>query len=253
MIKTVIIEDEPASLAHLVKVLHGIGDISVTATAGSVVEGKQLFRRTDAVDLIFSDVQLSDGLSFEIFGALDLPVPVIFTTGFDSFITRSFDYNGIDYLLKPFSSEEVRNAVEKYRKLERHFTGSQALKSLSRQLLQKNKRIIARKGVENVVLFPENIVLFYTENKVTYILTDDGRKFLHDRNLSELEAELDPTAFHRVNRKFILNVQFIKGFRAHDRVKLLVGLSVPFPQPVIVSQENAAAFKRWLSSEYTGI
>lgn len=249
MIRTAILEDEPGCLSRLMAMLAELPELRVVVTAGSVEEGRKLLKDINAIDLIFSDVQLSDGLSFEIFRDLNLPVPVIFTTGYDSFITRSFDFNGIDYLLKPLEPAHLRKAVGKYLKLQKHFTGGQAIRDLSRQVLQQRRRIIVRKGIENILLQPEEIVLFFTENKVTYALTADGKKYLHDKNLSEVEQELDPNTFYRANRKFILNLDFIKAYRAHDRVKLLVSLTVPFAEPLIVSQENASSFKRWLSND----
>jgi DNA-binding LytR/AlgR family response regulator len=249
MLNTVIIEDERPALEDLAAAITSIADdIHIVARLGSVRESIEFLSQKPDVDLIFSDVQLSDGLSFEIFSQGNVRTPVIFITGYDEFMMNAFEYNGIDYLLKPVDREDLRKALTKYRMLEKHFTDHHSLKSLLQYVGEhKKKRMIVKKGMENISLRLDDIVLFYTENKIVYVVDRWGKKYLADRNLSEMEEELDEATFFRANRQYIININFIRGFKAYEKVKLIVDLTLPdLNHCVIVSQEMAPQFREWM-------
>jgi DNA-binding LytR/AlgR family response regulator len=249
MINAIIIEDEKPALESLVSTLSEVADdVQVAARLGSVRESIEYLTQQPAVDLVFSDVQLGDGLSFEIFNQSGIRTPVIFITGYDEFMLNAFEYNGIDYLLKPVDKESLRKALNKYRMLEKHFTNHHSINNLLQYLgNHKKKRMIVKKGMESISLRLEDIVLFYTENKIVYVIDRWNKKYLADKNLSELENELDDAIFFRANRQYIININFVRGFKSYEKVKLMVDLTLPdLNHCIIVSQEMAPQFREWM-------
>lgn len=253
MIRTVIIEDEQKAAGLLARMLHEAEpDIVVLNVLESVESSVQYLSANAAeVDLIFSDVQLSDGLSFSIFERVETQVPVVFITGYDRFVMNAFENNGIDYLLKPVDKEDLQKALKKYEGLKRHFALGKQDEALSRLLQHVNggrrKRILVRKGIENITLPLDDIVLFYTENKIVHAIDKAGRRFMVEKNLADLEAELDGKTFFRANRQYVLNINYIRSFKPYERVKLWIDLTLPsIDHTVIVSQETAPVFRRWL-------
>ncbi|MGC4037263.1 MAG: LytTR family DNA-binding domain-containing protein [Chitinophagaceae bacterium] len=250
MLNAIIIEDERLALQELVNTLHEVApDVQVSATLSSVKQGIEYLSSAPEADIIFSDVQLADGLSFEIFNYTDVEIPVVFITGYDEFIMNAFEYNGIDYLLKPVSKTDLAKAIMKYRMLEKHFnSGNKRMDNLLTQFSSKKKtRLLVRKGLENISLRLDEIALFYTENKIVYVIDHSGKKYLADKNLTDLETELDDTMFFRANRQYIVNINFVKGFKAYEKVKLLVDLTIPeITHNIIISQETAPAFRKWM-------
>src|SRR5437868_3417930 len=171
MINAVIIEDEKSAQEKLLNMLAEVSpEINVIGMLGSVRESIDYFKTSMHIDLIFCDVQLADGLSFDIFQEIQIRVPVIFTTGFDKFILYAFENNGIDYLLKPIDKEELTKALLKYKKFEDHFlSNNYSLYKLRESLnLKKKIRLLVKKGIEYVPLSFDEIALFYTENKLVY-------------------------------------------------------------------------------------
>lgn len=252
MIKAVIIEDEKRASDYLSAMLKEVDpDIAILQVLESVESGISYLSGNGKVDVIFSDVQLGDGLSFAIFEKVNNTAPVVFITGYDRFMLDAFENNGIDYLLKPIDKEDLQKALNKYKGLERHFTHETAEAAMS-QLLQyvnggRRKRILVRKGIENITMPLGEIVLFYTENKVVHAIDKNGRRYMVDKNLSDLEAELDEKTFFRANRQYILNINYIKSFKPYERVKLWVDLTLPaVDHSIIVSQETAPFFRKWL-------
>jgi len=249
MLNTVIIEDEKSARQNLINALLSIdANINIIAQLSSVKESIDYFSMSPQADLIFCDVQLEDGLSFEIFSKIEIRTPVIFITGYDQFVMNAFEYNGIDYLLKPVSEDELQKAIIKYRKLEKHFSNQPSLNNLVQYVSSRKKtRLIVKKGMENISLRLEDIVLFFTENKIVYVVDQWGKKYLVDRNLGELEEDLDDTIFFRANRQYIVNINYIKGFKPYEKVKLQVDLVLPdLNYSIIISQETAPAFRKWM-------
>ncbi|HEY6975094.1 MAG TPA: LytTR family DNA-binding domain-containing protein [Chitinophagaceae bacterium] len=251
MLTVVIIEDEKIAIEKLRNILFEIApDINFNAVITSVKEGITYFSGSPKQDLIFCDIHLTDGLSFEIFNRFQIDAPVIFTTAYDEFIMKAFDYNGIDYLLKPVNIQEVSKALQKYKLLQQHFSNaSNKLANLLEYInTPKKTRIIVKKGLENIAVKTEDIVLFYTENKMVYVIDRQKVKYIYDRNLSILEAELDPVIFFRANRKYVVNINFIKSYKTYEKVKLILELSVSdISHQIIISQETSAEFKKWIA------
>jgi len=249
MLNTVIIEDEKSARHNLINALLTIdANVNVIAQLSSVKESIEYFSHLPQADLIFCDVQLEDGLSFEIFSKIEIRTPVIFITGYDQFVMNAFEYNGIDYLLKPVSEDELQKAIDKYRKLEKHFSNQPSLDNLVQYVSSRKKtRLIVKKGMENISLRLEDIVLFFTENKIVYVVDQWGKKYLVDKNLGELEEDLDNAIFFRANRQYIVNINYIKGFKPYEKVKLQVDLVLPdLNYSIIISQETAPAFRKWM-------
>lgn len=244
-----IIEDEqPASDRIIAMVREFDAGTRILATLRSVRESVEWLSAHPAPDLILADIQLGDGLSLDIFHTVRVPSPLIFTTAFDEYLMKAFAYNSIDYLLKPVNKEKLFRALNKYASLRQHFTGD--IVSLLEQLHKGERhgaaRMVVKKGTDFIALKTEEIAYFYTEHKIVFLVDKNGRRFIVDKPLADLERELPAAAFFRVNRKFLASVDSVVKFRSADKGKLRVDLRPAAPDEVIVSQENASAFKRWM-------
>ena len=246
MIKTIIIEDEKKIAEEFKTMLSKAStETEVLATFSTVRESVEYFSVNKAPDLIFSDVQLSDGLCFDIFNQVNIVSPVVFVTGYDKFMLNAFEHNGIDYLLKPVDEKDLGRTLAKYKTLENHFVDH----SFIRSFWQRTKtRLLVRKGIENIALPIHDIAIIYTENKLVYVIDKEGKKYITDKHLGELEQELDETIFFRVNRQYIINIEFVKSYKPYEKVKLQVDLAMPdLHHHIVVSQEMAPCFRKWIS------
>lgn len=241
----IIIEDELPARAKLIDMLHSINPaINIKAELGSVREAVNWLDNNPEPQLAFVDIQLSDDHSFEIFRKHPVKFPVIFTTAFDKYILESFEFNSIDYLLKPITEEKLRRALEKIQKLEQHFYEGNILKLIQQQPNSKN-RIVARKGTEFIALNTDDIAYFFTEHKIVFVRDHEGRQMILDKNLAELESEVDPNKFFRLNRKFIANLKAIDRFKP-DGGKIQVFLKPEMKEEIFVSKETAPFFRKWI-------
>ena|SRR5579859_105119 len=254
--KVLIVEDERPASENLVEELQAIDDnIDVVAGCNSVDETVRWLSNNPQPDLILMDIQLSDGLSFNIFKACEVTCPVIFTTAYDKYLTQAFEYSSIDYLLKPISQDRLKNAIRKYKNLRNHFVNAQdalangqALADYSSHPDRVRSRILVRKGVEFQAVRVEDAGYFFTEHKLIFLVDKENRKYMAEKsNLSELEEELDRNIFYRANRKYIINANYIKRFKPLERSKISVELVLPVNEEIIISQENAASFKKWIA------
>lgn len=247
----IIIEDEKYAQDKLITILRELPfAINIMAVLGTVKESIDYFKDFRIVDIILSDVQLSDGLSFDIFRETGIDIPVIFITGFDKFMLYAFESNGIDYLLKPVEKEELHKAILKYKMFEQHFSNQN--KSLQNLLeltgTRKRTRFIVKKGIENLSIRLEDIVMFYTENKIVYLIDRNEKKYIVDKPLNEVEESLDNSLFFRANRQYIINLNFVKCYKAYDKVKLQVDLNIfEKSHSIIISQITAPYFRKWIS------
>lgn len=246
--RTLIIEDDAIVANSLIELLHKLEkDIIVAATIKTVAEGINFLKKNTDIDLIFSDVHLPDGLAFEIFKEVNVNIPVIFVTAFEEFVVNAFEANGIDFILKPISGENLQEALLKYKRLSKHFYENIVALSLLDFRPRAKTRIIGKKGAENIALSLNEIVLFVTEKNITYAIDANNKKFIIDGNLSVLETELNPEMFFRANRQFIINLLFIKSYRPLRRVKLQVELThLQKDYYIVLSQETAPLFKKWI-------
>ena len=253
MINVIIIEDETPAMEVMSKILTELSEeVNIQAKLQTVEESISYFKNIPhQADLIFSDVQLSDGLSFEIFKQTNLKTPVIFTTCYDQFMLLAFENNGIDYILKPIEKADLQKAIWKYKNLQNHFTHQlhqQSLASLMNFVSNRQKsRLLVKKGLEHILLRIEDVILFYTENKVVFVIDRFSKKYILDKTLTELETELDDKSFFRANRQYIVNLNYVKGFKPFEKVKLLIDLNVPeICHSIVVSQETAQSFRKWM-------
>ena|SRR6218665_161857 len=245
--RIVIIEDEPKTAANLEKILKSINaDNRILETIDSVDIGLDYFKEMGFPDLIFSDIQIADGLSFEIFNSLPPTCPIIFCTAYDQYALQAFKANGIDYLLKPFSETDVRRALEKYQKLKQNSQSNQSLQLLFEQLQKPQKQMVLINFREKII--PVNIQaisFFYSINHQTIILFE-GKEQNISYSLDELEAMLDSNQFYRANRQFIINRTFIREIEHYFARKLVVRLNTKTPENIVVSKAKASDFLRWI-------
>lgn len=249
--KTVlIIEDELIAARRLEKMLHNLrSDYKILATADSVQSAVDWLKSNSAPDLIFMDIQLADGLSFEIFRKVEVLSPVIFVTAYDDYALRAFKFNSVDYLLKPIEQEAVNAAITKY---EQHF-GNRDLftPELAEELLLKKPiyltRFLVSKGDKWIPVLTTDIAWFISEDKHVFIVTKSGNKYHIAQSLEQLEEQLDPSAFFRSGRKFILSKSCIRNIESGFNGKLHVNVEPKPEDDVTVSRERASDFRNWLA------
>lgn len=246
-----IIEDEKPSARYLQRMLQK-EDVNVRQMLHSVGEAVEWFLNNEHPDLIFLDIQLSDGLSFEIFDLVEIKSAIIFTTAFDEYALQAFKLNSIDYLLKPIDLEELQNAVKKYRTFKPssqnvQFNFDDIKKLLVNPVAQDyKKRFTTKIGQHIKMISVDDIECFYSENKGTYAHTTEGRDYLLETTLEQLETELSPEIFFRISRKFYININSIKDIISYTNSRLQVKLNSYKEQEVIVARERVKDFKLWL-------
>jgi two-component system LytT family response regulator len=245
--KVVIIEDEAPAAARLKKMLAGTGsDILVVAVLDTLAAARAWMRTNEAPDLIFMDIELSDGLSFDLVKEVRVGCPVIFVTAYDEYWQEAFEYNGIDYLLKPVKRDRLAAALGKFGELKDFF--SKRFKDLLDYKENKCKsKFLVRRGVEFVSIRVEEIAFFYASHKLVCLMRKDGAKFILDHSLAEIEKQVDASAWFRVNRKYLVNSAAIRKVSALPKSKLLVEVAPEVKEEMVVSSENSAAFKKWFS------
>lgn len=244
--KVLIIEDELLAQEKLEGMLTMLDpDITVMARLSSVKDTLAWLSQHAHPDVAFVDIQLSDDHSFEIFRRFPVRFPVIFTTAFDKYLLESFEFNSIDYLLKPITEEKLKRSISKVRKLEQHFVQGNIIKLISQRGEQAKDRIVVRKGTEFIALTMDEVAYFYTEHRIVFVKDFAGRQFIIDKNLTELESDADPRKFFRLNRKFLAHVKAIEKFKP-DNGKVRIFLRPEAREEVHVSKETAPEFRRWI-------
>ncbi len=247
-----IIEDEKPAARMLQRKIAKLG-LQVNQMLHSVEEAILWFEANEHPDLIFLDIQLSDGLSFEIFEKVKIESAVIFTTAYDEFALKAFKLNSIDYLLKPIDEEDLEIAIAKYK--QRLFPNTTVQvdfnhikKLLSTPFNQEyKKRFTVKMGHHLKVISIEEIECFFSENKGTYIHTIDNRDYLIETTLEVLEQELNPANFFRISRKFIVPLPAIKEILMYSNSRLKIILPTYKAEEVIVSREKVVDFKAWIN------
>jgi DNA-binding LytR/AlgR family response regulator len=250
--RALIIEDELPARAKLKSMLSAIQpDMNIVAELGSVEDSVAWLKNNPGPDLAFVDIQLSDDHSFEIFRRHPVQFPVIFTTAFDKYLLESFEFNSVDYLLKPITEEKLRKSLDKIKRLENHFLQGSIMKLIQQDrstphlAADKRDRIVARKGTEFVALNIDEVAYFFTEHKIVFVKDVTGRQMIVDKNLAELETELGGSSFFRINRKFLASQKSIDRFKP-DNGKILVFLKPEMKEEVHVSKETAPDFRKWI-------
>jgi DNA-binding LytR/AlgR family response regulator len=247
----IIIEDEKPAARLLQRKVEKLG-LKVTKMLHSVEESIDWFQNNSHPDLIFLDIQLSDGLSFELFEQIDIKSAVIFTTAYDEYALRAFKLNSIDYLLKPIDEDELSIAISKFKNQFQKSTISnldfEAIKRMLINPLEKEykSRFSVKIGQQLKVISIDEIECFYSENKGTYIHTIDNRDYLIDSTLEVLETEINPKYFYRVSRKFIISLKAIKEIQMYSNSRLKISLISYSEDEIIVARERVSDFKEWI-------
>jgi DNA-binding LytR/AlgR family response regulator len=253
MLKVVIIEDEPIAAKDLQETLLKVEpDVEIVALLDSVATAKDWLSENSA-DLILSDIQLGDGLSFDVFKELQIKIPIILTTAYDQYAIRAFKENSIDYLLKPVDEEELKIAINKYRewvKDKKDFDIDVLINALKPG--EKNKfqeRFIITLGDKIISVREDEVAYFFSEDRYTYLVDRKGKQHIVNSNLGDLETSLNPKNFYRINRKFIISFDAIKNMVAYSKSRVKIDLEPAPPRAidVIVSVERSGAFKKWLN------
>lgn len=250
----VIIEDEELTANDLAgTILKTDNRVQISAILSSVKESVAYFRENREPDLIFCDIQLGDGLSFEIFKECDITAPVIFCTAFDEYALKAFKANGIDYILKPFSGKTIEEALNRYKTLRDNFMDINApigrILELFEDRKNKKQNTVLVYHKENIIpVKVDDIALFHIENEVTRLITFSRQHHIINKSLEELET-IAGNDFFRTNRQFLINRNAIKSASQYFSRKLIVTLLIPFSERITVSKEKASLFLNWLSGK----
>ena len=246
--KVIIIEDEKPAAQKLQKaVIKCDANIEVAAILNSTKDAAAWLRENPPPELIFMDIELSDGLSFKIFQEVAITCPVIFTTAYDEYWQEAFEYNSIDYLLKPIRQDKLETALKKYETLKKYFTVNyQKLKHWPSESNEYKKRFLVKRGPDYISIKTEEIPYFYATHKLVCMVDNKNQKFILDQSLSDIEKRLDPEQFYRVNRKYLVNMTAIKLMKTYPKGKLKLEMTPPVNEDIIVAQENVSAFKEWI-------
>ncbi len=253
--KALIIEDEKAAVRNLMALLSEVApDIDVIATLDSITDSIDWFREHAMPELVFLDIHLADGSSFEIFEHVDITCPVIFTTAYDEYALRAFKVNSIDYLLKPIGQTDILNAIAKLKRLQVENSAqepdySNLIRALKRQDSYKTHFLIPVKGDKLLPLSVDMILFFYIhEGNVKAVMTD-GKEYTFTQTLDELADCLNPNLFFRVNRQYLISRKAVLDIDLWFNGRLSVNLKVPVEDKILVSKARVAEFKGW----FTGI
>lgn len=245
--QVVLLEDELPGMNKLMSYVKAFdAGIEVVAQLRSVSEGKEWFARHSLPDLIISDIQLTDGLVFEVFEGLVKEVPIIFTTAFDNYLLKAFEYNSIYYILKPVTKKEVARALTKFVSIQEHYKPN--LQELDQYVKTGNnvlKRMVAKSGTSYKGFQLTEVAYFYSKHKITFVVLDSGERLMLDKSLQQLEVELDLGEFYRANRALITSWKAVASYKSLDKGKLGLDLEPAFDEKVVISQEKASDFKNW--------
>jgi len=255
--RVIIVEDE----MHNYRLLKGMvqklrPDWKILEGLESVKSTVEWLNNNPAPDLIFMDIQLTDGISFSIFDEVHVKSMVIFTTAYDEYALRAFQVNSIDYLLKPVKQEKLEQAIEKYENLLERQNDSSEIKPDYKEILQAitqgekkyRKRFLISGATSFFKLDVEDVAWFHTENRVTTAVTFQGKNHAVELTIEKLEEQLDPELFFRTNRSTIVHINAIRKFENHFGGKLILRLIHPFEEPIMISRLKATEFKEWVAN-----
>lgn len=248
----ILVEDELPSLQRLKRQLANISpQISVVAEIESVSEGRNILPGTKA-DVIISDIELGDGLSFDLFKEFPPKCPVIFATAYNEYAVQSFRANAIDYLLKPIGEDDLRQALQKVHPTEKKekdlpIDYDALAEAIERRQQQRRKRFLIKIGTRYNTLESTDVAFAYTENKINYLVNKSGKHFPVDQSLEQLEQELGKDLFFRINRSFIIGIEAIDSMHQHSKGRVRIKTNPPAPDDLlVVGTEKSPVFKEWL-------
>lgn len=248
--KTVIIEDEKLAQERLEELINQIDPSIEVAEKLTSVKDSVKWLKQNKPDLIFLDIQLEDGLSFEIFDKVTIEVPVIFTTAYDQYAIKAFKINSIDYLLKPIRKTELEDALNKYKKMKSSYLRDfeDVFKSIVNKEVSFKKRFLVQYGQKIKKVETGEVAFFYAMEKNVFMTTFAGSNYPVNFSLDKLTEVLNPEKFFRINRKMIINFDSIKNMIPYSRSRIKIDLNPPEPKEVeaLVSVERTYSFKEWL-------
>jgi len=248
--KVLLIEDEILALEKMEGMLLDLDNhIEIIAMTRSIESSLEWFKSNPEPELIISDIQLLDGLCFDIFSTVKPNCPVIFTTAFDQYAIRAFEVLSLDYLLKPVQPDKLMLAIEKFKHLQHQSEPtnfSALLELMKNQTLTYKSRFMVRFGQRIIAIQVQDIAYFFSENKLSFILTTDNKKYPLDQPLHEVEHLLDPKIFFRINRQLIVKFTSIAEMHPYFKGRIKLNLRPEFHEELVVSSERTPDFKRWL-------
>ena len=245
-----IFEDETLAAEKLQNLLGEIDDkLEVVGVLKSVEDAVSWLNENDHPDLIISDIRLLDGLSFEVFKQVKVDKPVIFTTAYDQYAIKAFETNSIDYLLKPIQKEKLSGSIEKFKRMnatEHSLPYDQLLKMIEHRDKEYKRRFMIKSGNKILAVPVEKIAYFFSQNKLTYIVTTDDRKYPYDQPLEIIDQQLDPKVFFRANRKYVVKFDAIDEIHPYFKGRIKINLKPEADDEVVISAEKTPEFKHWL-------
>ena len=252
--KVLVVEDEKSAAKRLLALLKDIDpDIEIMGTIDTVKGTVAWFQKNSDPDLMFLDIQLADGLSFDIFEKAEVTCPVIFTTAYDQYALKAFEVYSIDYLLKPIDREKLMRSLDKFKKMVGRVKDKSSVDLGTIQnaieMIQGKKykeRFIVKYG-EHIKSFPvENIVSFFSEEKISFFKNNEGRKYVVDYTLEQIEGLVNPQLFFRINRKYIINLNSIEDVVVYSNSRLKLKVRHLNDHDLVVAREKVQDFKKWL-------
>ena len=251
--KILIIEDEENAAKRLIKLINNsIDNAEILAVLDSVEESIKWFNNNTHPELIFLDIQLSDGLSFNIFKQVNINTSIIFTTAFDEYTLKAFELNSIDYLLKPINEDKLSKSLIKYNTLKEQFSNTSNIDSAKLiEILTTKKsfktRFLVNKGDSLEIVDINNIAYFYSQDKYVNIVTKNNKNYLINDSLEKIEQDIEPELMYRINRQFLISVESIEKIHNHFNYKLKLDLNPKPELDAIVSRTKVSSFKGWVS------
>ena len=252
--KILVVEDEPIAAKRLMKMIDELsnGATNTLSQTDSIEATVNWWEKNPEPDLIFLDIHLADGNSFEIFKKIDIKTPIIFTTAYDQYALQAFKVNAVDYLLKPIKEKELAKALNKFKS--QHNNTTVDYHSLA-QLLSKEKRttrFMIRLGHQIKVVELENVAFFYTQSKITFLIDKKGKRYPIDYSLEKLEELLGLPSpdFFRINRQFIISLASIQEMISYSKSRVKIILQPKCELETIVSTERSPHFKKWLGGNW---
>ncbi len=250
--KVLIIEDEPRAAKRLAQQIKEVApEMEIVATLESIREAVEFLEKNKNLSLIFSDIQLADGLSFEIFEMVAVTCPIIFTTAYDQYAIEAFKTNGIDYLLKPISEEDLQKAIDKFKRLApAPAVSMKDIMAIANSFAEKKatykSRFMIKVGEKIKSIATDDVLYFFSREKATYLITNEGKKYLIDYSVEQLEELTDSQKYFRINRKYLIAVNAIDDIVRYSNSRLKTKLHHSDVDDIIVSRERVQEFKRWL-------
>lgn len=247
--KTLIIEDEELATRNLLSILEDIGGFEVLATLESIADSVEWFELNQLPDIIFMDIHLADGSSFEIFKRVNITCPVIFTTAYDEYALPAFKVNSIDYLLKPIDKAEVKKALDKLKLISKNDKGEidiyKLISMLKPEIEFKSHFLVNQKGDKLIPLNVDNIACLFIDTSVVKAITYDEKTYVMDNTLDEIYSMLNPKLFFRANRQYIITRKAIKDIDMWFNSRLSVNLKIPINDKILISKARISDFKKW--------